>query len=153
MSLVQCQSDWKDLRRDRRGTAAVEFALTAPILFLILFASLEFSRYNIVQQTASNAAFEASRSCILPGYSATDGQSAAQSVLSRAFVKNGVVEIRDADTGTIIAGDISFTTEKIKATVQVPLSSNLWVRPVFLGSGTITKSCTLTRDWVNAGHY
>jgi Flp pilus assembly protein TadG len=41
------------LRRDQRGTAVVEFALVAPLLFLILFGVLDFGRllnyYN--QQT------------------------------------------------------------------------------------------------------
>jgi len=52
-------------RRDRNrrgpnrrcGVAAVEFALTAPILFLFLFAALELGRMNMIRQTANNAAY------------------------------------------------------------------------------------------------
>jgi Flp pilus assembly protein TadG len=152
MNLAYDESNRNHGSGDRRGTSTVEFAMTAPILFLILFASLEFSRYQMIQQMAANAAFEATRKCILPGYSSTDGQTAGQNLLSQAFIKDGVISIYDADTGTAISGSISLTTEKIRVTVKVPVASNLWVRPLYLGSGTITKSCTLTRDWVNAGH-
>ena len=78
---------------DRRGAAAVEFALTAPILFLFFFAALEFGRYNMIQQTANNAAFEAARQCILPGASASDGQTAGLGVLSKVGITGGTVTI------------------------------------------------------------
>ena len=153
MYLARCQSDRIRPCGDRRGTTAVEFAMTAPILFLIFFASLEFSRYNMIQQTANNAAFEATRKCILPGYAATDGRTTGLNVLSQASISSGTVTIYDADANTVISSTIPTTTQRIKATVSVPLSSNLWVRPLYLGSGTITKSFTLTCDWVNAAHY
>ena len=45
----------------RRGAAAVEFAMTVPILFMLLFAALELGRMNMIRQTANNAAYEAAR--------------------------------------------------------------------------------------------
>ncbi len=127
---------------DRKGAAAVEFALTAPILFLFLFAALEFGRYNMLQQTANNAAFEAARQCILPGAAAADGQTAGLNVLSAARIAGGAVAISPST--------ITTTTTKVTATVTVPVTRNLWTAAAFCKSTSITKSCTLTCDWVDS---
>ena len=50
----------------RRGAVAVEFAITVPFLFLILFGSIEFSRANMLRQTVSQAAYEAARRGDIP---------------------------------------------------------------------------------------
>ena len=48
------------LRRDQRGTALVEFALIAPLLFLLLFGIIDFGRalnyYNQLTQLAGQGA-------------------------------------------------------------------------------------------------
>jgi Flp pilus assembly protein TadG len=48
------------LRRDQRGTAVVEFALIAPLLFLLLFGIIEFARilnyYNDLTQLSGQGA-------------------------------------------------------------------------------------------------
>jgi Flp pilus assembly protein TadG len=127
---------------NRRGAAAVEFALTGSILFLFLFAALEFSRYNMIAQTATNAAFEAARTCVVPGASAASGQTAGANILNAVGIAGGTV--------TMSPATITNTTTQVSATVTVSLASNLWISPVFCGSGTITKTCTLTCDWVDS---
>ena len=140
MNMARNQNKRGGFHAIRRGAAAGEFALTASILFLFLFAALEFSRYNMIQQSANNAAFESTRQCILPGASASDGQTAAQNILTAVGIRNGVV--------TINPTTLTNTTSTVTTTVTVPVSSNLWVTPTFTGNVTITKSCTLTSDWV-----
>ena len=66
----------------RRGAAAVEFAVTAPILFMLLFGALELGRMNMIRQTANNAAYEAARTCIVPGATNAEGVAAAKAVLA-----------------------------------------------------------------------
>lgn len=127
---------------ERKGTAAVEFALTAPILFLFLFAALEFGRYNMIQQAANNAAFESARQCILPGATASDGQNVGLGVLSAIGVNGGTV--------TINPSTITNTTPQVTATVDVPVTANLWTAPLFFQGGSVTKSCTLTCDWADS---
>lgn len=129
---------------DRRGAATVEFALTASIFFLILFASLEFARYNMILQTASNAAFDAARACIVPQAEAADGQAAGEAILSAAGIAGGTVTINPAT--------IDYTTTDITATVTVPVTRNLWTSAVFFKQTQVTKTCTLTSDWVNSAH-
>jgi Flp pilus assembly protein TadG len=142
MNVTRHQSNRGRFHADRNGAVTVEFALTAGILFLFLFAALEFSRYNMIQQTANNAAFEAARQCILPGAAADDGRTAGLGVLTAAQITGGAVAINPSTLTT--------TTSTVTATVTVPVASNLWVTPMFTGKGTVTKSCTLTTDWIDS---
>ncbi len=126
----------------RNGAAAVEFALTVPILTLFLFAALEFGRYNMLQQTAGNAAFEAARACIVPGATASNGQTAGQNILTAVGISGGTVSISPAT--------ITTTTTTVTATVTVPITSNLWLTPLFCKSTSTSKTCTLTCDWIDS---
>jgi Flp pilus assembly protein TadG len=126
----------------RKGAVAVEFAFTAPLVFLFLFAALEFGRYNMIVQTATNAAFEAARHCIVPGAAASDGQTAGMGVLNAVGIKSATV--------TMNPTTITSATQQVTATVQIPVGSNLWLAPLFVQTGTLSRSCTLTCDWVDS---
>ena len=142
MHVARNQTDRGWFGADRKGAAAVEFALTVPILFLFLFAALEFGRYNMIQQTSANAAFEAARQCIVPGAAAADGQTVGLNILKAARITGGSV--------TISPSTITITTPTVTATVTVPITRNLWTAAKFCTSTSITKSCTLTSDWVDS---
>ena len=144
MDAVRSRFAQKRPLANRDGAAVVEFAITAPILFLFLFAALEFGRYNMILQTANNAAFEAARACVVPGAAAADGQTAGSNVLTAVGLNGGSVTINPAT--------ITNTTSQVTATVTVPVTSNLWTAPVFCKSSSVTKSCTLTCDWVDSAH-
>ena len=137
-------SPQKSGQSPRRGAATVEFALTAPILFLFLFAALEFSRYNMLLQTANNAAFAAARACIVPGAAPSDGETAGQHVLGAVGIAGGTVDINPST--------ITLNTPQVTATVTIPVTRNLWITPVFCTATSVTKSCTLTCDWVDSAH-
>ena len=51
-------SKLKSNKRDRKGVAAVEFALAATVLFLVVAVSIEFSRMNMIRHSVDNAAYE-----------------------------------------------------------------------------------------------
>jgi hypothetical protein len=54
-------------RRQSLGQALAEFALIAPIFFLLLFALIDFGRYVYYVQILNNAAREGSRYAIVHG--------------------------------------------------------------------------------------
>jgi Flp pilus assembly protein TadG len=130
------------LRRDRRGAALVEFALTASLLFLIVFTAVEFMRVNTIVNTSENAAYEGARTGIVPGATAADVIAAAQSTLNVIGTRNAVVSV-EPDT-------IATDTAEITVTVQVPLDDNSFIAPQFFLGKTLTKSCTLSREITNA---
>jgi Flp pilus assembly protein TadG len=58
-AIVRRKARW--FRRDRRGSAAVEFALVAPIFFALLFAILETGLVFFASQTLETATQDVSR--------------------------------------------------------------------------------------------
>ena len=55
------------MRRRRKGQALVEFALVAPIFFLLLFGIIEGGRFILYYQTLNNATREGARYAIVHG--------------------------------------------------------------------------------------
>jgi Flp pilus assembly protein TadG len=124
----------------RRGAVSVEFALTFPILFLLLLGALELGRMNMIRETVNNAAYDAARTCIVPGATNKEGVDAATAILNSIGVSNGTVQVQPST--------ITDTTPTVSATVSVPYSTNMWFPPIYASSGSATVTCTLTRDWV-----
>ena len=123
----------------RLGAAAVEFALTAPILFMLLFAALEFGRVNMIRETVSNAAYEAARTCIVPGATNAEGVDAADRIIRSIGVRDAKIQIQPST--------ITDTTPSVTATVTVPYNTNLWMPPFYFADGSASTTCTLIRDW------
>ena len=65
----------------RRGAVTVEFSLVAAVAFLLIFASIEFARINVIRHTADNAAYEAARRTIVPNATAQDAIDRAQLIM------------------------------------------------------------------------
>ena len=66
------------LWRAREGSTAIEFALVAPVLFLIIFSAIEFGRLMWTQSALHFAVEEAARcASVTPGVCGTTGQIAS----------------------------------------------------------------------------
>jgi Flp pilus assembly protein TadG len=128
--------------RNRRGAVAVEFALTAGLLFMILFAAIEFMRVNTIVNSTENAAYEGARAGIVPGAKAKDARQAARGMLTAIGVRGAKIDI---EPNTIQAD-----TPEITVTIEVPLNRNSFITPRFFLGKTLTKTCTLTREVPNA---
>ena len=59
--------------RRRRGQALVEFALVAPLFFLLLFAIIEGGRFVFYYEALNSATREGARYAIIHGSNAADG--------------------------------------------------------------------------------
>ncbi len=77
----------------RSGASAVEFALCAPLLFLLVFAAWEFSRANMILNTMENAAYEGCRRGIVPGASANDVRASAQAATNTSTLIPAAAQI------------------------------------------------------------
>jgi Flp pilus assembly protein TadG len=125
-------------RRRQSCAVVVEFAICAPILFLFFFASLEFSRVNMIRQTIENAAYEGSRRGIVPGAKASDCRDSAQAVLN-------TVSTNDA-TITVTPSVITPETTQVTVSITVPIDSNSWVTPLFFENKSLSNSMTMRRE-------
>ena len=115
--------------------------MTAPILFMLLFAALELGRMNMIRQTVNNAAYEAARTCIVPGATNAEGVAAAQG-------SAGVHRRHRLHRSRVTPATITDTTPSVTATVAVPYSTNMWVTPLYSTNGSASATCTMARDWV-----
>jgi Flp pilus assembly protein TadG len=126
----------------RRGAVTVEFALTVPIFFLVLFGSIELARLNMLRTSIENAAYEGARRAIVPGGTAADAQDGARVILTAVSARHAQVDVDPP----IIDAD----TTQVTVTVAVPLRKNLWVfAPAFTGTSDMVRSCTLSVERTN----
>ena len=126
-------------RSQRRGAVVVEFALTAPLLFLLVFAGIEFSRANMLIHTATIAATEAARRGIVAGATADECYQAAQAELVAVGVNDASVLVQPAQ--------ITDDTQLVTVGVRVPLgASNGYVTPQFFLGRDVVRVVSITRE-------
>ncbi|MGD9635509.1 MAG: TadE/TadG family type IV pilus assembly protein [Pirellulales bacterium] len=125
-------------RRTRAGAVVTEFAICAPLLFFFFFASLEFSRVNMIRQSVENAVYEGARRGIVPGATAADCRASAQTVLNSISASGSTITV----TPSVITKD----TPQVTVAVSVPVNNNSWVIPVFFEGRSISSSMTLNRE-------
>lgn len=126
------------LRETRRGAAAVEFAIVAPIFFLFLLAAFEFGWLNVMRHTADNAAYEAARAAMVPGATAADASAKAAAILN-------VVGARGAQVN-ITPSNITNSTTEVTVSVDLPMASNGLILPRFTGNTTLHSASTLRTE-------
>jgi Flp pilus assembly protein TadG len=122
----------------RSGATAVEFALTAPVLFLLLFGALELGHANMVLNTTEAACYEGARVGIVPGTTAAECIAATQRLLDIAKIKDATITVTPANLAT--------QTEAVTIRVVVPYRTNAVTVPFFTRGLTIQRECKLTRE-------
>jgi Flp pilus assembly protein TadG len=116
----------------------VEFALTAPIVFLLFFAAFEFSRMNMVRHTADIAAYEGAREGIVAGATSDEVRDRVLDMLSTVAITQAVV--------TVTPATIESSTREVRVEVDVPVAPNSWLTPRFLSDLHIQSTSTLARE-------
>ncbi len=122
----------------RQGAVAVEMAITLPILFLILFASVEFGHMNVIRHTVDNAAYEAARRAILPGATAASVRTVAEQIMEAVGATGVDVQVTPAS--------LDRRVDEVTVRVSVPFDSNGWITPVLASGSDITGQSTLRRE-------
>ena len=125
---------------NRTGAAMVEFAICAPLLFLLFFASMEFCRVAMIRHTADNAVYEGCRVGIIPGATNAEVVAEAQLILNSLALTNVGVNV----TPAVIDKD----TDEVTVRVTVPLDDNAWVPNQFVAGRTIDRQLTLRREGI-----
>ena len=122
----------------RTGAVAVEFAVTSPLLFLLLFGALELGHANMVLNATEAAAFEGARAGITPGATAANCILKANHILNISGIKQATVEVLPADLG--------LDSQAVELKISVPYQHNTIVAPLFTKQLQIDRSCRLTRE-------
>jgi len=120
-------------RRNRRGAAAVEFALTVPLVFLFFMASIEFGRVYMIRQTLENAVYEAARRGLVPATTDTEIRQTAADMLGSIRVNNPDISIAQDD-------------QSVSVTIELDISDSSWVPPLFFRGKQLTSTLTMAKD-------
>lgn len=125
-------------RNDRQGAVVVEFALCAPLFFLVMLAMFEFSWLNVVRHTADNAAYEAARLAMVPGATADEAVAEAQRILSAIGTRGARIQV----TPRTLRTDSTHVTVE----VEVPVDRNALLVPKFTGGRQLRSTSTLRTE-------
>lgn len=126
-------------RRNRFGGVAVEFAVVAPIFFLIILGGIEFASIHVTQCAMENAAFEGVRRGIVPGATASECEASASAILDATRINTYEVDVQPSF--------IDATTKEISVTVTVPMiPKNKFGLSACFHGGDLVKTITLPRE-------
>ncbi len=126
------------------GAAVVEFAVLAPLLFLLIFGMIEYGRMVMVQQLITNASREGARVAILDGMTNDDVEDAVQDHVG------GGVPILDTNV-TTTPSDITTAAggESVTVTVGVDFADVSWLPDaLWLGGKRLSASSAMRRETV-----
>jgi Flp pilus assembly protein TadG len=127
-------------RRSRRGAAVTEFAVVAPVFFLMVIGFLEFGRALMVQQVLINASRVGARQAITTSATTGEVEEVVQDYAAGVAVP-GVSVVVSPDPAAADPGDA------ITVTTSVAFSDVSWMAsPWFLGDTTLTASSQMRKE-------
>ena len=136
----------KNSSRSRRGVAAVEFAVVAPVVFLAFFGMVEMGRMVMVKQAVVNAAREGCREAIL----ATTIDAADVDAVVRAHLVNVVPDASDVNELRVTCTPADLTAVASGTTITVDVECDFsdvsWMPGNFVGLSDMTISATTTKE-------
>lgn len=145
---VELEKICRSCRRNRQGAAAVEFAIVAPIFFLLIFGMIEFGRMVMVQQIITNASREGARVGVLDGAVRVGTETSPGVVDSvERYLENARI---DPDSATITVDPYVPSSagygEPVTVTVAIPFDQVSWLpSPFFLSGETDLTATTVMR--------
>ena len=97
-------------RRRRTGAAAVEFAVVAPIIFMVVIAMFELGRSLSIQQTLTNAAREGARQAILPTATVSSVDQVVAGYVAASLSNGNATAVTTPDPSTADPGQLVTVT-------------------------------------------
>jgi Flp pilus assembly protein TadG len=96
----------------RRGAAAVEFAVVAPVMFMVIMGMFELGRAMSIQQVLTNAAREGARESTLIGATVASVTDVVEGYASAVSI-DGVTTNVTPDPSTVTSGELVTTTVSV----------------------------------------
>lgn len=121
----------------RRGIAAVEFAVLAPFLAILILGSFELARGIMVKQILNDAARRGCRTAIQPLKANSDVTSDVNNILTDNSISTSAATIAVQVNGVTANCNTAKQNDKVTVKVSIPTSSTYWISTFFLKSSTI----------------
>jgi Flp pilus assembly protein TadG len=124
--------------------AAVEFAVVAPVFFLLVLGMIELGRGIMVRHMLTNAARVGCRVGVLEGKGNSDVSAAVNSTLQIVGMSGDSITITVNDG----SGDVRNANpdDEVTVVVSVPVSGVTWVPGGKYLSGNLTSQFTLRKE-------
>jgi Flp pilus assembly protein TadG len=133
----------RSYRRNRRAAAAVEFAIVAPVFFLLILGMIEYGRMVMVQQVITNASREGARQAVLDGATTAEVTTVVNQYLTSGSISGATVTVTPNPPTNAEFGD------PVTVTVSIPFSQVSWLpSPMYLGGKTLTATTVMRRESV-----
>jgi Flp pilus assembly protein TadG len=122
---------------DRRGVAAVEFALVAPLFVALLLGIIEFGRMLMVQEILVNAAREGARAAIQPGETDAQVTTVISNYMSAAGIPGYTSTLSPTLSTNPAVGAAMTMTVSVPCSTVSYLSYSTWFQGQSLSSSVV----------------
>ena len=128
----------RNAKLSRRGAVALEFAIVAPMFFVLIITAFEFGWLNVIRHTADSAAREAARHAIVLGATSAEAVAKANSILNIVGTRGARVSVNPTTLGPDV--------DTVTVTVEVPMTQNGWIAPRFTSAMTMRSFSTMRTE-------
>jgi Flp pilus assembly protein TadG len=127
------------------AAAVVEFAIVAPVLFMMVLAVFEFGRTFMVMGLLTEGARVGCRRAIIEGTSSQQISDAVTTYLSTLGINGDTVSVIVNDQPGVEAANRP-AYDEMTVQVTVPVRTVSWVPNPFFTSGTLAGQFTMRRE-------
>ena len=138
-SVFNCRQSARRQKKSRAGASLVEFALVLPVFILMLFICIEFARLNMIRNLAQDAAYYASRHCIVPGATEAEAIAEAQRILNSMGTRGATIVINDGQ-------GLDENSASVKVQITVPLAANALLTSRFTNDIVLTSESVMRTE-------
>lgn len=132
---------WFEFSPDRKGAAAVEFAVTLPLCVLLVFGAIDIGRALVVQHKLVEAARAGCRLYAIKNeLTEEDAQAAVDQVMDDANLEGYKTEF-DPNSQEAIK-----QLSPVSVSVSIPFNDVAWMSSWFLPDRTLTGTCVMPGD-------
>jgi Flp pilus assembly protein TadG len=125
--------------RKRRGASAVEFAIVAPVFFLVVLGIIEFGRMVMVQQVITNAAREGARIAVLDSATPARVTQRVNDYLTAASLRGATITMTPNPPAS------ATFDQPVTVEVRLPFSAVSALSRPFMSSGTVLTARSVMR--------
>jgi Flp pilus assembly protein TadG len=144
MATEKVDKPYRLYRKKRLATAAVEFAVVAPVFLLMVFGMIEYGRMVMVYQVLTNASREGARAAVLDGATTSSVTASVNSYMTSAMITGQTVTVSPNPPSNAEYGD------PVTVTVSIPFNQVSWLpSPMYLGGKTLSSATVMRRETTN----
>ncbi len=136
-------------KKTRSGAAIVEFAVIAPVLFLVMLGIIEFGRAFMVSQLVTNGTRDAARTAVVEGSTNAAVKQKLEQFLADTTGINAAdvtvtITVDNPDAGNEVANAVAGDACTVEAVI--PFSKVQYISAVFLGGKNLRSQATMRHE-------